>query len=151
MNKPIEKIFYTVNKIYSLTINFNDSYHSGRGGILKSFNLIHNAVHEYIDYDDDTRYILHFDISEPKEMRKGKFPRLHLHGCIKFKSSQAIRYWLLYSCNNLSKVASIYIDTIDNVEIWEKYCKKYDHITDIKPIQYRMAWDLNKKKDLIKT
>ncbi len=143
-------IFYKVNKLYSLTINFNDNHQFPRiDNPFRKASKLSELIHEYID-DEDVRYLLHFDISEPREMKLGTYPRIHLHGCIKFKTTNGIRNWLLKSCRLLSQIAYMQIDTIgENVDIWQQYCSKYDHITNFMPIRSRMAWGdkkmINKK------
>ena len=49
------------------------------------------------------RHLLHYDISEPKEMINN-VPRLHLHGVIVFTENSQIREWLLTCLPQISYI-----------------------------------------------
>ncbi len=143
-----KKIFYEINKIYSITINFNDQSQYRRiKNPYTRFHRFKELIYDTIGNGKDIRYLLHFDISEPLEMMVNKYPRIHMHGCIKFLSNEAIRDWLMTITILLSKVAYVNIDTIEDISIWQEYCTKYDHITGVIPIQNKMAWGNKKNKE----
>lgn len=65
------------------------------------------------------------EISEPFNLKKDSLgPRLHLHGTIEFGSRLAIQNFLLYEYYNLLKYNHVDIDTIEDPDYWQRYCKK---------------------------
>lgn len=139
-----KQIFYQINKVYSLSINYDNTiqsiknYYRRAGRIKENLNILTK---------NKIKHILHFDISEPREIINN-IPRLHLHGIIYFKTNKQIRIWLTDIIPHIAEIATIKIDTIQDINIWEKYCKKYDHITDIIPIQYKLTWNRVNKSSL---
>lgn len=79
------------------------------------------------------------DISEPRKMNNNS-PRIHFHGCILFSKATALLTWLLDVSYRLSKIANIDIDTINDIDKWQRYCQKYDSITGIKPYRQNLDW-----------
>lgn len=149
--KPIE-IFYEAQKTYSLTIAPSD-YNQGFNDKTYMVKIYRYSV-DYIDrlknvttklneillpYNRDIQYILHTDISEPRDIN-GNIPRIHFHGVIRFKTNDKILKWLLSILPQLSTFGIVNIDTIDDMNHWEKYCKKYDHITNTPPLKNKMEW-----------
>lgn len=144
--KTIEKnIFYEKLKTYSITINLDNKHQAqiNKNAFTKMVKC-KDYIRDILDkYNHHIYYLLHLDISEPKELNNNKYPRMHFHGCIMFKSDEAILDWLLMVCPKLSAIAYVDIDTIDDLNIWEKYCKKYDHITNIQPLQNKLGWSID--------
>lgn len=138
-----KEVFYKVNTTYSITINVDDKH---QGKLLKTsygkLNYVKNIVKEVFNEYLDIRYILHLDISEPREINLNS-SRIHFHGCINFKNEIAIRDWLLMVLPKLASFCYINIDTIDDMKVWEEYCKKYDSITQIIPINNGLSWKNN--------
>lgn len=92
-------------------------------------------------------YKLHIELSEPRTILQGQLgPRLHLHGTLTFKSNNSVRNYLLREAYRLSRWSIIEIDTIDNPNIWLKYCTKQAHIMKTPEItNYKKPTPLNKK------
>lgn len=142
MTQPKSKSpFYELNKAYSITIN-PDDHHQGLICKTSHSRLVHvkQLVENIFEpFEEDIRYILHLDISEPREIIKN-YPRIHFHGAILFDNLKGIRDFLLVVLRKLSVMGYVDIDTCDDKKTWSKYCKKYDHITNMSPIQNRLAW-----------
>lgn len=132
--------FYKTNTLYSITLNPNDA-HQGhlKGGSHGRLVEVKSQVWTVLNKYPDIYYILHLDISEPLKISKN-FPRVHFHGVVMFPTNKAIQIWLLDTLRVLGNWCNIDIDTIDDVSLWEKYCKKYDTITNITPLQNKLEW-----------
>lgn len=142
------EIFYKVNVKYSITINLDDQ-HQGRkmGKAFTRLVLCKKYVQEILDrYNEYIDYVLYLDISEPKEMKFNKKPRVHFHGLIRFSDAKGILDWLIMVSPKLSEIAYINIDTYDGDQYYEKYCKKYCGIINICPIQSTMCFGPDDKE-----
>lgn len=65
------------------------------------------------------------EISEPFNLKKDSLgPRLHLHGTIEFGTRIALQNFLLYEYHTLLGYNNIDIDTIEDPDYWDRYCKK---------------------------
>lgn len=74
---------------------------------------------------DGIQYTLYTDISLPHvNVKKGKTPRLHLHGHLDLSKASKARFWV----NSLYKLTRWAVVTINPLrkekEEWIKYCKK---------------------------
>ncbi len=142
MTEKTIEIFYRVNKIYSITINPNDKHQFTH--IVNYYNRIKKVksfVRECFG-DEGIHFCLHLDISEPRQLKKGTYPRIHFHGVIMFKNKEAILSWLVHTSIMLSQMAYVDIDSLDPISKnkWFKYCMKYDHITNVMPIQHKLGF-----------
>lgn len=132
--------FYKTNTFYSITIN-PDNNHQGNlkqgahGRMVQVKTLLWDVFNKY----PEIYHILHLDISEPTSIRPS-YPRIHFHGVILFRTNIAIRLWLVEVLYKLKNWCNIDIDTISDIKIWESYCKKYDHITNIPPLNNKLNW-----------
>lgn len=63
--------------------------------------------------------VLYPDLSYPEYLGKGKYPRFHYHGIVKFKN---VVHFLLNTSIDQHFITEI--DTIDDMVIWKKYCEK---------------------------
>lgn len=133
--------FYKIRTLYSITFNPNDA-HQGtlKEGVLKRIATFKQNIWEVIRTHPKILYLLHVDISEPKNINPS-YPRLHLHGVIMFYDTDAIRHWLLDCLFRFKAWCNIDIDTIGDIAVWHKYCTKYDHITMVSPLQNKLEWD----------
>ncbi len=134
-------IFYKKNKTYSITINPNDKYqYTNVSNYYNRIFKIKQSVSECFAHED-IRYSLHIDISEPKQLKKGTYPRIHFHGCFRFNNNEAILAFLTHTLVCLSQIAYIDIDTLDqsSKQQWFDYCKKYNHITNVMPLQHKLS------------
>ncbi len=139
-DKP--KVFYQKLKIYSITINPNDKYQFTN--INNYYNKIHKikqSISECFEHEE-IRYCLYVDISEPKQFKKGSYPRIHFHGILLFKTNEAILAFLTHTSIHLSQIAYVDIDTMDDAtkKTWYNYCTKYNHITNVMPLQHRLSF-----------
>ena len=57
-----------------------------------------------------------------------KYSRLHYHGTIKFTKIDGLFLWYSYILNDLSNVASVEVDTIENATTWYNYKTKNSSI-----------------------
>lgn len=133
------KIFFTKGT-YAITINPDDKrQYIGPQRMIKFRNYI-NAQVLHLPQKGIT-YNLYIEISEQLDYKKftcsnekSKFPRLHLHGTITFHSKASIKYLLLYFLPQISTWSKYKINTINDINIWDKYCKKQQHIVNEEPI-----------------
>lgn len=134
--------FYAVNVNYSLTINPNDNNQGLMGKCpLTRMAIIKQNITSILEKDNkDIAYLLHVDISEPRVCNENMYPRVHFHGVITFRTNAAILNWQLFILRKLSRISQVKIDSIDDMDYWVKYCRKYDSITGIRPIQHKMAF-----------
>lgn len=138
--------FYKTNVLYSVTINPNNRCQGTiKGGAHSRLVDVKTQVWNVLNKHPDIKYLLHLDISEPLNLNNN-FPRVHFHGVVMFTTELAIRDWLLVVLYKLHNWCNIDIDTISDTSIWEKYCRKYDHITKIPPLQNGIEW--SKKVEL---
>lgn len=120
---------------YSITINPSDKYqYFGKSDRMQQFrNHVHTGLlflkAMHIDYH------LYTELSEPKDNTKWSKngPRLHCHGIIRFRSTLSIKNFLLMGIYNLTRWCIYDIDTIKDINIWEQYCLKQQHIIKEKP------------------
>lgn len=129
------KLFYQKNTLYSITINPNDQFQFKKKG-QRRVSMFHNHFYEhFLSYTTNRiEYNLHLDISEPRQMTVDKYPRLHFHGTILFKTNGSIRDWLTYLLPDLLSKAYVDIDTVDDAGIWYDYMTKFDHISKLGPL-----------------
>lgn len=146
--KPSLKIFYEINKNYAITIAPNDIHQFTKNDnrALMSMDdefriqrVMGSLWKRLSPFNSYIRYILHVDISEPRNMNSN-LPRIHFHGVIRFDDNRDIRKWLLKILPELNIIGIVDIDTIDDPVFWEKYCKKYDHITGVAPMINKLNW-----------
>lgn len=138
--KKKDEIFYKTNKVYSITINIDDRYQgSMQKTAFSKLAYCKNLIYDVFKTYNNIRILLHADISEPREMINNK-PRIHFHGCILFIDNESISNYLLMVLPKLISFCYINIDTITDMSIWQDYCTKYDHITNITPIRKGLSW-----------
>lgn len=126
-----KKPFYECGEVYSFTLNPDDKCQFvGKADRLQRFK---NFVYElFVQLDSHgVEYAWEIDISEPRKIN-GNYPRLHIHGVLHFAKPTAIRHFLLMWLPMIHNHCYFDIDTCDDIEIWEEYCKKYKHITKMK-------------------
>lgn len=129
--EPIQ-VFYVPGKLYSITICPEEQY--------TAFNQIGLRYERYVDkvrkvlsMMEGIDYVLWTEISEPLKLTPSgsKMTRLHMHGIIQINS---VQQWLLKDINVLySRLGIVDLDTIDNVPLWIKYCKKQQPYLNFKP------------------
>lgn len=142
--KYIQKeIYYKKGETYAITINLDNTIQEkikAKDGYDKMVKL-KNYILEKITMIPmkDIGVLLHLDISEPRVVNKN-FPRIHFHGLIQLKTDKGVREFLLTLLFELHIHCYVEIDTYDKDPAYEMYCKKYDHITNIEPISYGLAW-----------
>lgn len=148
-DKCPDKEPYYQTGIYAITINPCDDYQiisnikldvttdtriQTKTSSVKRYNLIQASIEPLLK---DYRYQLYWDVSCPTDIRKGKFPRLHLHGIIDLQSSMALEEFLLRTLMVMSEKYSIKmrkIESFDGYQKWLKYCKKYQNVLKREPI-----------------
>lgn len=62
------------------------------------------------------------------ELEVSPLGRLHFHGTIKFNSLQAIKRFYVMDIRNLLNNAQIEIDSIEDDEVWDTYCRKQNEV-----------------------
>lgn len=118
---PLENI--KLGEFYTFSLNMSDQYDS----LEQSIMAYKYFLKKYCS--DLSKFELYFEISPTG--------RLHMHGIIVFESNIAIVKW--YHNNNIIKnIASYEIDTIDNMETWQIYCKKQQHILMDEPLLHKI-------------
>ncbi len=117
------KNFYEVEKCYSLTITPNDKMQ--RFGQQKRFIKVRQFIYELF-LSCNFIYDMIIEISEPHSFKVAgyKGPRLHAHGVILFRDNNELKQFLLNDYYKLQRQSGIDIDTINDLDVWSKYCNK---------------------------
>lgn len=120
--------FYEAKKWYAITIAPDDNlqWFLRPERCRKSFNLFNERLLNYSKLDIE--YCLWQELSEPIVGKRIAGTRIHYHGIIRFRSERGLRAWLTLKFNELTRNCIIDIDTIDDMDIWIKYCTKMQHI-----------------------
>ena len=124
-----KQVFYNKAQWYSVTINPSDKYqYHGKEDRIKKFrNFMYETFLQLDSYK--IQYKFNIELSEPKEIKPGTTgSRLHLHGRIMFTCNYSIMQFLLHVQYAWSRIAYVDIDTIEDIEIWDTYCTKQQHI-----------------------
>jgi hypothetical protein len=131
------KVFYDVNKLYSITLNPCDQQQGFRS---------RDRLREVISFteqlmDKVTRrccskmcYTLYTELSEPIDSHKSESSRVHFHGVLLFKDTISIKMFLLYGYRLLCQHLYVNIDTITDLQAWINYCFKQQFIINKPPI-----------------
>jgi len=122
-------------RFLTFTLNPSDKwqYFGSSDRLEKVRNLLHEEVHLRLSAGavKNTRidYWYCLELSEPRvhdATQSG--PRIHLHGIIGFPTMAAYRVWLLRYQYELTRFSRIEIDTIDDINVWIKYCRKQNYL-----------------------
>lgn len=122
-------VYYKVDHYYSVTINPNDQYQYF--GSPDRFKKFRNTMYELLLGASPQGLNYHFiiELSEPREIKPGsEGPRYHLHGWIQFKHNEGIFNFLDHILYQWSRLSYVEIDTVSDLESWEKYKRKQSHI-----------------------
>lgn len=138
---------------YEITITPADNYqHYGsyKGGRLRKFVTgIQSQLQQILD-PYDIKYYLQIELSEPhiNINNNGKFPRLHYHGLIIFKTQLQAGIFLLESIYRLSRFSNITINKHDDdrEEYWAKYMNKQNEIMTLLCKEYQVPYQLKHKQ-----
>ena len=108
---------------YSITLNPSDK--SQFLGNPNRYSKFHTRIYNIL-IDLKVQYDLNIEISEPSGMKTQGYsgPRLHLHGIIYFKTREQLQNFLLKGYYEITRISSIDIDTIENLQTWSDYCQK---------------------------
>lgn len=107
---------------YSITINPSDriQYYSKPGRL----NMIHKRMVRIVNsmkHWCDVELYPEYSFSENSHATKSEGPRLHYHGTIQIKD---LDYFLELGYTALKDVSQFEIDTIEDPDVWDTYCKK---------------------------
>lgn len=130
----MSKINTSLHKIllpgtYSITINperqekfFKDATLLKKATLMKT--IFHDVERIQKMFVDTAQLILYPDLSAPKEMYPGTYPRLHYHGWIKI--FKPLKFYLILAeiLNKSNNRMSISIDTISCYTTWHAYSVK---------------------------
>lgn len=110
-----------LNDYYTLTLNPNDrhQYFEDPKRIDKLTTFVECLILECPNMDIN----IHMEIS-----RKG---RLHFHGIIKFCKIEHVLYFYLNKINEWLSYFQIEMDTIADLDVWNKYCIKSNHLINV--------------------
>lgn len=122
---PVE--FYNLEDDYAVTISPNDQYQCFSSKVNRLTNFRQKMRPFFNGYDNNkTKYRMYIEISQ--------HGRLHLHGIIKFKSNRQILEHYLYFIPMVEKISSLKIDRITDINNWNNYIRKQQHIIHSPPI-----------------
>lgn len=134
--KPHEN-FYQKVKWYSVTINPCDSHQ--KFNTLNRFDnfvkMMKTMFYEIFD-SKGIAYIGNIEVSEPRKLIESKGPRLHWHGRILFNKNEQIFQWLTEDLGKLARLGSVDIDIINDIVVWDHYCRKQTCIMPEKACLY---------------
>lgn len=123
--------FYTPNTWYSITLCPSDSFqYFGKPDRYRKF---YNTLYEAL-LSVHFKYKMYIEISEPRGVIKGNGPRLHTHGILYLPTRKSVKNFLLEDIYKLTRIGIIEIDTIDDMMIWQQYCRKHFDILRFKPL-----------------
>lgn len=117
---------------YSITINPHDNYQflkeqSGKDRLMKFINYMNEVLMPLTKMRIE--YYFCIELSEPFKIRhRSSGSRLHLHGIIRFNSSYSVFQFLSHFSSKLAEVGDTDIDTIGDLDEWDLYIHKQNHI-----------------------
>lgn len=129
------QLFYKPG-LYAITINPCDKkqYFRSEARVLNVKKYMYSLLELY--GDDDIRYHLYWELSEPKDNavygKQGS--RLHFHGFIRFLTNKSVKRFLLYHQSLMAIETQYKIEHISDKRSWYNYCVKQQKIIDITPI-----------------
>jgi len=115
--------FYNIGQKYALSINPSDKYQYF--STPKRYRKVHS--HLYNELQGLTCYYkLYIEISEPNQQLFPPFQgaRIHAHGYIVFRTRKELGKFLEHDLTRLLKTHTLKITTIENTDLWLKYCQK---------------------------
>lgn len=129
MDEKIEKkmIRFKNDIWYSITINPDDDcqYQGKPDRFFKLKQLMFlQRVNWFMGVAD---MILYPDLSYPERLIRQSYPRMHYHGIIKF--NDVLKFLL---STTIHRSCQVEIDTIEDLEYWTAYCKKFMKYTNTK-------------------
>lgn len=147
------ELYYVPDKWYSITINPSEKYqHFGHPNRLTKFE---NEVSEvFRGCAEHVEFLFYVELSEPRGNLIGSVSkttgscnhqgsRLHIHGIFRLIGNNGVREFLLTYMYKWLQLGFTNIDTCDDMDKWERYCKKQQVIMRLKP------WT-NRKESLLK-
>ena len=122
MSDTIEN-FYKIGVWYSFTLNPVDKHQYF--GSVNRVRLFRSYMYEQL-LAFKPSYRFHIEVSEPRGMKTQGYngPRLHLHGKVMFKNLKVLGWFLLIGYYKLLRFTSVDIDSIQSIDVWDKYCMK---------------------------
>lgn len=125
--------FYRVDQVYALTLNPSNQFYGTTHTCFNKMKKLKEYIYKLFErYNDSIHYELVMDVSEPRELKGGQKPRLHLHGIVIFRTKRGIMNWLLSIQDTLSDRFYAEIDTlgpsVEDAENWYNYMYKYYNI-----------------------
>ncbi len=115
--------FYKTKTPYAITINPIDQhqYFSSAQRMIQFRDFIYEQTMSW-----KWKYEMFIEISEPRNMKTHGYsgPRMHLHGFFVFRNTKELAMFLLHGYREITRYASIDIDTISDHPKWMEYCAK---------------------------
>ncbi len=133
-HKNITTVIYNKGT-YAVTLNPSDKWQAF--GKVNRIEKVRDCIYStFIHFPSKgIHYRLYLELSEPMNSFKcPNGPRVHVHGTITFHSKKAVKYFLLLGYYQITRIGILDIDTIEDKDLWDKYCKKQQHIIDMDPI-----------------
>lgn len=127
-------IFYKKDTYYSVTINPEDKFqYMGTADRFKRFRSLMYELFISLSAQHIS-YKFRIELSEPRTNKFGSGPRYHVHGWILFKSNHSIWQFLDNTFYRWTRIGHVDIDSIEDLDKWEKYMSKQSHIFKVSPI-----------------
>lgn len=124
------------NTLYSITINPDDDNQAWNFTGDERIDVVATNLELRIIQFPNAVIDCHMEIS-----RNG---RLHFHGTILFGANKDILDFYLNRIRTFQMHYNLEIDTIDDVRVWDEYCKKSKHLID-KNVTTKTALEKRKK------
>ncbi len=123
------KQIYNINQWYSFTINAQSQFwkHNGLQRVKKLQTHYKEILSNISDYCE-------FNLT-PEMSKVGRW---HYHGTIRWTDEYLLFMWLLVGVNKLTNTSVFEIDTINNMDHWNKYCSKDKAIMSPQLKQYEL-------------
>lgn len=137
--KKITPCMFTINRLYSITVNPEAQYEQDDKRIDKVIRKVKKKLDTL-----SLQYSLYAEISSPCSPVKNKFPRIHFHGTIYWENYVQLKRWYTNDYFRLHDLGYFEIDQLNDPDKWKEYCNKeketmehltkHRHIASLRPI-----------------
>lgn len=136
-----DELYYVSDRWYTISINPVDMHqHFGDINRLRKFRRLMHPL--FVGLEEVMKFRFNIELSEPRGPLAGNptnksnpyfmGPRLHIHGRFKLLNNEGVLEFLLHIMHKWASLGRIEIDTIKDIDVWDKYCEKHMHIMNLK-------------------
>lgn len=148
-NKNILPNMFDVGIYYAITINPSDLCQH-RNDPKDRIRKMHNKyVRIFRRWDNmGIKNTMFPELSTPMDSKyPSRMPRYHFHGKIMFQDYGALLKWYDYLWVEIQKNNIVDIDTIEDIDYWDKYCSKNSKVMSSLSKQIQIRYPTFRSKD----